>query len=449
MFDQYTSTGLGLLRTSDPDLYQALTDEHRRQEGHLVMVASCSLTDPSVLACLASVATNVTAEGYPGARYHAGCEHVDTIEQLAIDRAKQAFSAQYANVQAHSATTANYVVLSALLRPGDTLLGMELDYGGHLTHGSKVSYSGSYFRSIGYGLTAEGLIDYQQVERLAQEHRPKLIICGATAYSRTIDFARFRTIADSVGALVMADISHIAGLVVAGLHPNPIDHAHITTTCTHKQLAGPRGGLIMCGRDANTPHGDGRRTLAQTLQRAIFPYFQGAPIMSAIAAKARALAIAQTSAFRSMAQRILANASALAKHFAELGYEIVAGKTENHIVLLDLTKLGVSGRVAQGALERCGIIVNKNRIPGDQRPALIASGVRLGSNTLAQRGLGPEEMLQCARLVDTVLRAVRPRGDLEYDIEELTVERVRSEVQHLMARFPLSPREKEPALPSV
>nr|BFE70688.1 hypothetical protein GCM10020092_039890 [Actinoplanes digitatis] len=278
--------------------------------------------------------------GLPGRRYHAGCEVIDGIEQLAIDRAKAAFGARYANVQPHSATTANYAVLSSLLEPGDTLLGMELESGGHLTHGSPAAYAGRYFTAIGYGLDDAGLIDYDEVAALAREHRPKMIVCGATAYPRLIDFARFRRIADSVGAYLLADISHTAGLVITGKHPSPIDHAHLTTTCTHKQLYGPRGGLILSGRDADSPAPRGKGTLAQFVQRTIFPYFQGAPVLNAIAAKARALDIAAGPEFDDTVGRIVATARSMADTLAELGHDVVSGGTDNHIVLVDLSRWG-------------------------------------------------------------------------------------------------------------
>lgn len=436
--------GVDLLAEEDPDLHGALCAEHTRQESRLMLVASSSITDSSVLACMSSASMNVTAEGYPGARYHAGCAEIDVIEQLAIDRAKDVFGARYVNVQPHSATTANYAVLSSLLRPGDVILGMRLDQGGHLTHGYKIAYSGSYFDGVGYGLDATGQIDYAEVAELAREHRPKLIVCGATSYPRQVDWARFREIADEVGALLMADISHITGLVATGLHPSPIDHAHVTTTCTHKQLAGPRGGLIMCGRDADMPFGDTGRTLSQQLARAVFPFFQGAPVLPAIAGKARALAIAGTDRYRESARRIVDNAATLAEALGDAGYRLVTGGTDNHIVLLDLTDTGLSGLVAEKALEEAWIVVNKNHIPGDRRPPATSSGVRIGTNAVAQRGFGAAEMRQCADLIDRVLRAVRPRGDRDYELEQFTLDAVRAEIGVLTTEFPL-PRYTSPS----
>ena len=429
--------GVELLRQEDRDLHRMLEDEYERQMSTLVMVASSSIAHPSVMACEGSPVVNVTAEGYPGRRYHAGCVRVDEIEQLAIDRAKAAFKARYANVQPHSATSANYIVLTSLLRPGDTILGMELQFGGHLTHGSKVSLSGSYFDAVGYGLDADELIDYGQVARLARERRPRLIICGATAYPRHVDFGRFREIADEVGAFLLADISHTAGLVVAGLHPSPIDHAHFTTTCTHKQLYGPRGGLIMMGRDYCATAPDGKRTLAEMLQRAVFPYFQGSPILNAMAAKARALARAMTPEFRAKAECIVADSRELARRLVGKGYRVISGGSDNHIVLLDVGTRGLSGLIAERALEECGIIVNKNRIPGDSRSAVVTSGIRLGTNTLADRGMGEREMGECADLFDRVLSSVEVFGDQEYRLKASTRDAIRADVRRLCDRFPV------------
>jgi len=427
--------GADLLYAEDQELYQALHAEQHRQETSLSLVASSSVCDPSVLACMSSAAMNVTAEGYPGARYHAGCAEIDPIEQLAVDRARAMFAARYVNAQPHSATTANYAVLSALLAPGDVVLGMRLDQGGHLTHGYSVAYSGTYFRAVNYGLDAQGAIDYDSVAALAREHRPLMIICGATAYPRTVDFARFRAVADETGALLMADISHIGGLVAAGLHPSPIDHAHVTTVCTHKQLAGPRGGLIMAGRDADLDV-DGV-PLATRLARAVFPYFQGAPILPAIAGKARALALADTDEFRATARRITDGAAAIAAELVKLGHRVVTGGTDNHIVLLDLSGTSVSGLVAEHALEEVGIVVNKNRVPGDPRPAAVTSGIRIGSNSAAQRGLGLTEMRRCARLIDAVLRGTQPTGERTGRLEPFTAQAVRAEVASLTSQFPL------------
>lgn len=429
--------GIAILASEDPTLHDLLEREYRRQSGVLTMVAASSIVDPSVLVAESSLPVNVTAEGYPGARFHAGCAVIDEIESLAIERAKQAFGARYANVQPHSATTANQIVMCALLRPGDTLLGLELDSGGHLTHGAKPSLSGQYFRAIGYGLTADGGIDYDRVRELALEHRPKLIICGTTAYPRVIDFARFRDIADEVGAILLADITHIAGLVIAGLHPSSIDHAHVTTTCTHKQIYGPRGGLILMGRDFDRPVPGSKRTFAAMSQKGVFPFFQGAPKLNSIAAKARALDRVLKPEFKVLMQRIVDDARALAATFIELGYTVITGGTDNHLVVIDVGTKGVTGLVAERSLEDCHIVVNKNRIPGDQRPPMVTSGVRLGTNSMAMRGMGPEVMPECARLVHRVLTSVEPLDDRDYELSETVRAEVRTAVRSLCDTYPI------------
>jgi len=435
---KFVRRGIEELFSDDPVLYDLLDQEYRRQANVLTMVAASSIVDPSVLICDAMVAMNVTAEGYPKARFHAGCKVIDQIEQLAIDRAKTAFGAQYANVQPHSATTANQIVMCSLLKPGETLLGMELNSGGHLTHGAKPSISGQYFNSIGYGLTQDGNIDYDQVHRLAHEFKPQLMICGTTAYPRIIDFKRFREIADEVGAYLLADITHIAGLVVAGEHPSPIDQAHFTTTCTHKQLYGPRGGLILMGKDDEVPAPAGNMTLSEMLQKAVFPFFQGAPNLNSISAKARALGMVVRPEFKILAKRIVADARALARCFAERGYRVITGGSDNHIVVLDvLSSRGMTGVIAEKALEDCNIIVNKNRIPGDKESAFITSGIRLGTNSLALKKMGPEEMPQCAELVDRVLSSVVPLGSRKYKLAPAVQKSVQAEVKALCARFPI------------
>jgi glycine hydroxymethyltransferase len=434
---EFAVRGLQRLDEEDPALFELLEREYQRQSHTLAMVAASSVADPSVMACEGSVASNVTTEGYPGARFHAGCEFVDQIERLAVERAKALFGARYANVQPHSGSSANEAVMFSLLRPGDVVLGMDLNSGGHLTHGARESVSGQYFRSVSYGLNAEGLIDYDQVRRLAHEHRPRLLVTGASCYPRLIDFARFRALADEVGSYVLADISHIAGLVAAGEHPSPIDHAHFTTTSTYKQLYGPRGGLILMGRDADGPAPDGKRTLADLLQKAIFPFFQGTPHLSSIAAKARCLAAVAQPAFKDVARRIVAGAKALAECFRGLGYRVLTGGTDNHMVLIDILSQGITGRIAERALEECDIIVNKNRIPGDTKPPSVASGMRLGTNSLALRGLGAAEMPACAGLVHRVLTGLEVRGEKNYVLSPEVKARVRAAVHELCDRFPL------------
>lgn len=445
--------GAAVLEEEDPELSGMLEREYQRQATSLVLVASSSAVHPSVLACEATVPANVTAEGYPGRRFHAGCRHIDEIEQLAIDRARAAFGARYANVQPHSASLANEIVLFSLLKPGDTVLGMELRSGGHLTHGAPVSVSGTYFRAVGYGVDEDGLIDYERVARLAQEVRPKLIICGATAYPRTIDFRRFREIADDTGAFLLADITHVAGLVVAGLHPSPIDEAHFTTTCTHKQLYGPRGGLILMGHECDAPAPDGKRSLAELMQSAVFPLVQGAPIPNAIAAKARTLDRLLRPEFRALAERIVANARVLAARLVDRGYRVVSGGSDTHIVVVDVAAAGLTGVIAERALEDSAIVVNKNVIPGDRRGPAVTSGIRLGTNTVALRGLGPREMGECVELIDAVLTSVDVRGEAEYSLSPETRDRVRAAVRELCTRFPIpgypAPRFTGVPMPSL
>jgi len=434
---RFVQQGIEELAKDDPELYGLLDREYERQTTVLTMVAASSVVDPSVLICNSMPPINVTAEGYPKARFHAGCVVIDDIEQLAIDRAKAAFGARYANVQAHSATTANQVVMCSMLKPGDTLLGMELSSGGHLTHGSKASISGQYFNAIGYGMHPSGSIDYEQVRRLAQEHKPKLIICGTTSYPRHIDFKQFREIADEVGAYVLADITHISGLVVAGEHPSPIDHAHFTTTCTHKQLYGPRAGLIMMGCDFDRLAPDGKMTLSEKLQKAVFPFFQGAPHLHTIGAMARGLGMIVRPEFKKLAKRIVDDARALAQNFIGLGYRVITGGTDNHLVVIDVLEKGLTGIVAERALEDCFIVVNKNRIPGDQKSPTITSGIRIGTNSLARREMGPNDMAACAQLVHRVLSAVKPLDEQHFKIDETVAETVRAGVKKLCARFPI------------
>ncbi|WKV75489.1 serine hydroxymethyltransferase [Streptomyces sp. PCS3-D2] len=421
------------LRESDSVLYDLLARESARQHETLMMVAASSVADPSVLACEGSALGNLTAEGYPGNRYHAGCGIADDIERLAIERACAAFGAQDAIVQPHSGSSANLAVITALLSPGDSLLGLDLDCGGHLTHGSPASVTGRYYRAHGYRVTPEGLLDYDQIREMALKHRPKLIVCGASAYPRSIDFARFREIADEANAYLLADISHIAGLVAAGLHQSPVDHAHVTTTSTYKQLYGPRGGLILLGREARRP-GPERGTLAATLRRAVFPFTQGTPDLASVAAKARALAFVASPDFAEVAKRLADGAQAIAERLLDRGFRLVTGGTDTHMVLLDLRGSGVTGDVAEEALEACGIVVNRNRVPGDTTPVRVTGGLRLGTNTLAARGMDRTVAAECADLVADVLTALAaPGGSLPDDLRD----RVRTRVGELCAAHPL------------
>ena len=435
---RFVQTAVERLQREDPELYTILDDEYRRQANVLTMVASSSIADPSALICEAMPAMNVTAEGYPGARYHAGCRHIDQIEQLAIDRMKQAFGARFVNVQPMTATCANEIVMFSVLKPGDTLLGMELDSGGHLTHGSKASISGQVFDAVGYGLDENERLNYDQARELALEHRPKLIICGTTAYARTIDWAKFRAIADEVGAYVLADITHIAGLVAAGLHPSPIDHAHFTTTCTHKQLYGGRGGLVMMGRDADAPAPDGKGTLSGVIQKKVFPFFQGAPNQASIAAKARGAAYVASPEFKEVGKRIVALSSALAQAFVDKGYRVITGGSDNHIVVVDTRQKGITGVNAEKSLEDCGIVVNKNRIPFDEKPPAITSGIRLGTNGLAIREMEPSDMVECVDIIHDILSTLIQKGDREYEIPAETRARAEAAIARICARRPIT-----------
>ncbi|UOK38464.1 serine hydroxymethyltransferase [Pseudomonas palleroniana] len=429
--------GLADMQEHDAALARILDAEVARQQRTLSLVASCCAVKPRTLAASSSVLVNVTAEGVPGRRYHAGCENVDLVESLAIQRARELFSAQYAGVQSHSASSANYSVLAALLEPGDTLLGMALDNGGHLTHGSPVTFSGTYYNAIGYGTTKEGLIDYDEVRRLALEHRPRLIICGATAYSRVVDFERFRRIADEAGAILMADISHIAGLVATGRHPSPINAAHVTTTCTHKQLAGPRGGLILSGRDAHEKVPGREATFSRVLELAVFPRMQGAPAVNMMAAKAAALGYAMTPEFDAEMQRIRTAADVMASEFQARDYEVVGGRSENHTILIRL-RAAMTGAIAETALEHCGIVVNKNRVPGETRSSFVTSGLRIGTGALAQRHVDPQGCREIVDLLCRILDEVTPLGDSEFTLDPLLRQQFCAEAEALCAKYPIA-----------
>lgn len=429
--------GLHGLWRDDPPLAAALDDDVHYQRGTLAMIASASIADPSVLAAGSAALSNVTAEGYPGARYHSGAQRFDAVETLAVMRAKLLFRAQYANVQPHSCSSANLAALAALLPTRGTLLALDIDSGGHLSHGSSASVTGEHYCAVHYGLDRAGRIDFGQVAELAQAHRPHVLIAGASAYPRILDFERFRAIADSVGAYLLADISHIAGLVAAGEHPSPIDVAHVTTTSTYKQLGGPRGGLILIGREASSPGPNGRGTLAGAMQRAVFPRVQGTPSPSSIAAKARAFALAGQPEFARTAKLIRRNAQALATALSRLGYRLLTGGTDNHMVLIDLSAHPLTGVAAERALESCQILVNRNRIPADTKPPMVASGLRLGTNILAQRGMGPEVMNTCAQLIDAVLSTTAASSDTSYLMDARTASMVGTEVARICARYPL------------
>jgi len=406
------------LQAVDAEIFAAIAGERSRQNQGIELIASENFVSRAVLEATGSVLTNKYAEGYPGRRYYGGCEFVDVAERLAIERAKALFGAEHANVQPHSGTTANMAVYFAMLRPGDKLMGMDLSSGGHLTHGHRLSYSGRDFQVVAYGLDrASETLDYDGVERLAVAEHPKLIICGASAYSRVIDFARFRAIADRVGALLMADIAHIAGLVAAGVHPSPVPHCHFVTTTTHKTLRGPRAGLILCEQE-----------FAKEIDRAVFPGLQGGPLMHVIAAKAVALKEARSEEFAAYQRQIVANARRLADRLAGHGHRIVSGGTDNHLFLLDVAHSGTTGKLAEEALEAAGITVNKNAIPYDSKPPLVASGIRVGTPAVTTRGMAEPEMDAIGDLIAEVLRAA----------EDESVRRdVRHRVRALCDRFPL------------
>jgi glycine hydroxymethyltransferase len=406
------------LEASDPEVYQAIAGERQRQNQAIELIASENFVSQAVLEAAGSVMTNKYAEGYPGRRYYGGCEFVDIAERLAIDRARELFGAEHVNVQPHSGTQANMAVYFSCLEPGDTLMGMDLSSGGHLTHGHPLSYSGRDFEVVAYGVDRETeVIDYEEVSRMADEHQPKLIVCGASAYSRSIDFERFKSIADRVGALLMADIAHIAGLVAAGFHPSPLPHCDFVTTTTHKTLRGPRGGLVLC-----------KEEFAKRVDRAVFPGIQGGPLMHIIAAKAVALREALGESFKVYQGQLIRNASAMADRLTEHGFRIVAGGTDNHLFLMDVSASGLTGKQAQIALEGAGITVNKNTIPYDPNPPLVASGIRIGTPAVTSREMKEPEMGAIADLIALVLQQPEDEG---------VREKVRAQVQDLCTRFPL------------
>mgnify|MGYP001108080473 CR=1 FL=1 len=404
----------------DPELAAALDHERTRQEDHIELIASENYASPRVLEAQGSVLTNKYAEGYPAKRYYGGCEYVDVAEQLAIDRAKQLFGADYANVQPHSGSQANAAAYLALIKPGDTLLGMSLDHGGHLTHGAKVNFSGKIFNAVQYGLDpATGEIDYAQVEALALEHRPKLIIAGFSAYSRVIDWARFRKIADAVEAYFLVDMAHVAGLVAAGVYPNPVPYADVVTTTTHKTLRGPRGGLILARANDE---------LTKKFNSLIFPGTQGGPLMHVIAAKAVAFLEALQPDFKGYQQQVVANARAMASALMARGYKIVSGGTDNHLFLVDLIERNVTGKDADAALGRAHITVNKNTVPNDPRSPFVTSGLRIGTPAVTTRGFKEAEVVQLAGWIADVLDDVA---------SEAVIDRTRQSVLEICRRFPV------------
>ncbi|WP_091144743.1 serine hydroxymethyltransferase [Novosphingobium sp. CF614] len=413
------------IAASDPAVARAIGQELKRERKQIELIASENIVSKAVLEAQGSVLTNKYAEGYPGKRYYQGCEPSDAVETLAIERARQLFGCQFANVQPHSGAQANGAVLLATVKPGDTVMGMSLDAGGHLTHGAKAAMSGKWFNAVQYGVTRDThLIDYDQVEALAREHQPKLIIAGGSAYPRVIDFARMRAIADSVGALFQVDMAHFAGLVAAGVHPSPFPHAHIATTTTHKTLRGPRGGMILTNDEA----------LAKKINSAVFPGLQGGPLMHVIAAKAVAFGEALRPEFKDYCRKVVENAKVLAETLKSRGAEIVSGGTDTHLALVDLSPLGVTGKDADEALERAGITCNKNGIPFDPLPPMKTSGIRVGSPAGTTRGFGAEEFREIGNMIADVLDGLAKCGEQgDAQVEQ----KVRARVEALCDRFPI------------
>ncbi|MFO0700978.1 MAG: serine hydroxymethyltransferase [Nitrospira sp.] len=406
------------LKSADPEVCAAIEAEEIRQREKLLLIASENFASPAVLAAQGSLLTNKYAEGYPGKRYYGGCQHADEVEDLAIQRCKQIFGAEHVNVQPHSGSQANMAAYLSVLKAGDTILGMDLAQGGHLTHGSKVNFSGILFRVFSYGVDRQTeTIDYDAVHKVAEECRPRMIVVGASAYARILDFPRFQQIAKSVGAYLLVDIAHIAGLIAAGLHPNPIPYADFVTTTTHKTLRGPRGGVTMCKAEH-----------AKGVDKLVFPGLQGGPLMHVIAAKAVAFKEALSPGFKRYQQQVLANAKALAQGFVDRGYKIVSGGTDTHLMLLNLTNKGITGKEADAALDTAGIIVNKNAVPYDEKPPAVASGIRLGSPIVSTRGMREPEMAKIVGLVDRVL---------QHRQEPSVLEEVREEAKTLCSKFPI------------
>ena len=404
----------------DAELWQAMEQEKVRQEEHIELIASENYTSPRVMQAQGSQLTNKYAEGYPGKRYYGGCEYVDIVEQLAIDRAKELFGADYANVQPHSGSQANFAVYTALLEPGDTVLGMNLAHGGHLTHGSPVNFSGKLYNIVPYGIDATGHIDYADLEKQAKEHKPKMIIGGFSAYSGVVDWAKMREIADSIGAYLFVDMAHVAGLVAAGVYPNPVPHAHVVTTTTHKTLAGPLGGLILAK--------GGSEELYKKLNSAVFPGGQGGPLMHVIAGKAVALKEAMEPEFKTYQQQVAKNAKAMVEVFLERGYKVVSGGTDNHLFLVDLVDKNLTGKEADAALGRANITVNKNSVPNDPKSPFVTSGIRVGTPAITRRGFKEAEAKELAGWMCDVLDSIN---------DEAVIERIKGKVLDICARYPV------------
>ena len=405
------------IRTVDPEIANAITDEFERQNSHIELIASENWVSPAVMSAMGSILTNKYAEGYPGKRYYGGCECVDVVEELARERAKKLFGCEYVNVQPHSGAQANMAVQFAILKPGDTVMGMNLDHGGHLTHGSPVNFSGTYFNIVPYGVNDEGFIDYENVRAIAKECQPKMIIAGASAYARTIDFKKFREIADEVGAVLMVDMAHIAGLVAAGLHPSPIPYAHVVTTTTHKTLRGPRGGMILCSQEMQDKY---------NFNKAIFPGTQGGPLMHVIAAKAVCFKEALEPEFKEYQQQIIKNAQALCKGMQDRGIKIVSGGTDNHLMLVDLTPFELTGKAVEKLMDEAHITANKNTIPNDPKSPFVTSGIRLGTPAATSRGLKEEDFDKVAEAIAMLIKEGEP-----------AIEPARAIVKELTDKYPL------------
>ena len=403
------------IQAVDMEVAQAITDELDRQNSHIELIASENWVSPAVMSAMGSVLTNKYAEGYPGKRYYGGCECVDVVEELARERAKELFGCEYVNVQPHSGAQANMAVQFAILKPGDTIMGMNLDHGGHLTHGSPVNFSGSYFHVVPYGVNDEGFIDYDKVEELAMECKPKMIIAGASAYARTIDFKRFREIADACGAVLMVDMAHIAGLVAAGLHQSPVPYADVVTTTTHKTLRGPRGGMIMC-----------KEKYAKAINKAIFPGTQGGPLMHIIAAKAICFGEALKPEFKEYQQQVIKNAKALAQAMLDEGFNLVSGGTDNHLMLVDLQNMNITGKELQNRLDEVYITVNKNAVPNDPASPFVTSGIRIGTPAVTTRGLKEEDMKTIAKLIKMTVTDFDTKAD-----------EIREAVNEICGKYPL------------
>ena len=406
------------IKKEDQEIASAITDEFERQNSHIELIASENWVSPAVMSAMGSILTNKYAEGYPGRRYYGGCECVDEVEELARERAKKLFGAEYVNVQPHSGAQANMAVQFAILKPGDTIMGMNLDHGGHLTHGSPVNFSGSYFHVVPYGVNDEGFIDYDKVEEIALECKPKMIITGASAYARTIDFKRFREIADKVDAVLMVDMAHIAGLVAAGLHPSPIPYAHVTTTTTHKTLRGPRGGMILCSQEMQDKY---------NFNKAIFPGIQGGPLMHVIAAKAVCFKEALQPEFKEYQKQIVKNAQALCKGLQSRGIKIVSDGTDNHLMLVDLTPFGLTGKAIEKLLDAAHITANKNTIPNDPQKPFVTSGIRLGTPAATSRGLKEDDFDKVAEAIAMIIKE-----------GESAVEPAKAIIKTLTDKYPLA-----------